>query len=159
MAFALPQSYTFQDYYDSGLAHLKAGEFPAAIDDLKQALALKPDSAAAMHKLGWAYIQNREYAAGESYQLKALELRPDCVVCAFKMGTSKMRQHDFAASADWYGKSVALKPEWGAARFYHAQSLAAAKQTDAALEELRAALKLDPSLDQAKKLLARLEAE
>ena len=150
---------TFKARYDAGLAHLNAGDFPAAIDDLKHALDMNPGSVAAMHKLGWAYIRNREFEAGESYQLKALELAPNCAICAFKIGTSRMQQHDFAASAEWYGKSVVLKPEWALARYYHALALHAVKQTDAALDEVRTALKLDPTLGPAEKLLARLEAK
>ena len=62
-----------------GQARAVLGRFSAAIDDLDQAIRLKPDSAAAFLERGFAYGKMGEYQRAIHDLSRALDLQPGMV--------------------------------------------------------------------------------
>jgi tetratricopeptide (TPR) repeat protein len=66
-----------EEFYDEGMFDFSSGEFDAAIDKFKQALALDGDYFDANHALGMAYYRLGRIDEAIATGLRSLEMRPN----------------------------------------------------------------------------------
>jgi tetratricopeptide (TPR) repeat protein len=60
-----------------GWVYYQQGRYVAAVDELKEAVKLKPDYALANYHLGWAYYDLGEFTKAREFMRKALDIDPD----------------------------------------------------------------------------------
>ncbi len=68
---------TKEQLHDDGMFDFSMGEFDAAIEKLKQALALDPDYFDAIHALGMAYYRKGQIDEAITTGLRSLEIKPN----------------------------------------------------------------------------------
>jgi tetratricopeptide (TPR) repeat protein len=90
----------------------KLGEAEAAY---RQAIALRPDYAAAYHNLGEVLGRHEKPAEAEAAYRKAVALRPNLVPAYFGLGRVLRAQEKLDAAEAAYRQAIALRPDYAAA--------------------------------------------
>jgi tetratricopeptide (TPR) repeat protein len=68
---------TALDFYNKGYAEANSGQYMQAIDNFKQAIALKPDYAEAYNMLGFSTRKSGDVKGAYAWYDKALKLKPN----------------------------------------------------------------------------------
>ena len=135
-------------YFSLGDYLYKKGNNVQAEQYLRNAIAIFPDYTDAILSLGCVLADQNDFAGAISYFEKTIELRPDSIQAAYaheNMGTVFRKQNRHLDAAFHFTRAVQLKPDFAKARFDLADSLLLQGRLDEAVENLRAAIQVEPN--------------
>ncbi len=136
-------SLTAKDYYDQGMTYFRSGDFSHAVYQLKLAIKLKPDYAAAHYKRGLAYLKMQQLEPAKEAVEKALEISPRYI-------QAQKRLQEIEKQIRWI--KIILKDHYNTAKsLYNQKNFAEAKN------EVEKALKIDPNYKPARDLLKDID--
>jgi tetratricopeptide (TPR) repeat protein len=135
----------FPSLANTAKAQLENGEFQKAIELLKRALELQPESAATRRNLARAYVLSGqpELAIAELRKLQA-ETAETSPAVAYLSGLAALRQLRYDEAIEHLQKSVELDPNEAALRFQLGIALSSLGRSDEAREQFEKAAELDP---------------
>jgi tetratricopeptide (TPR) repeat protein len=98
-------------FYMRGVALEQAGDWPRAEQDLKKALALKPDEPDILNYLGYSWIDRGEQVQqGKAMIEKALATKPDSGAIVDSLGWAYYRLGDYDQSVQQLERATELDP-------------------------------------------------
>ena len=132
------------------------GAFARATPLLEKVVAAEPNIPIAQLNLGVARSRQRQYARAVEPLKRAIELQPDVMVAHYELAIALYETGDLKTAAAHF-EIVALKmPKWADARYSLASVYARIDRVGDAVEELKAALTLEPRHFRANLLLGRI---
>jgi tetratricopeptide (TPR) repeat protein len=93
---------TALDYYNKGYAQANSGQYTQAIDNFKQAIALKPDYAEAYNMLGFSTRKSGDVKGAYAYYDKALKLKPNFPEAREYYGEAYLQDNNLAKAIQQY---------------------------------------------------------
>ncbi|MBB6142909.1 tetratricopeptide (TPR) repeat protein [Silvibacterium bohemicum] len=120
-------------------------QFPAAISNMKLAVAGDPQNAEWQDELGSLYAQRQDWADATKAFTAALQLSPDSAMVHLHLGIT-LQAGQQPGALDELKKASQLAPQNAAIALQLGQALANAGQDAQAIPVLRHALELDPAL-------------
>jgi tetratricopeptide (TPR) repeat protein len=139
-------------YDRRGVDLAQSGDLSAAIKQFRSALRLSPNYAQAWYHLGLAYDQARDTDQAMTGFEEALRVQPDYVEARYMLADCCRKRGDFAGERNVLGQVTAQAPQFAEAHYNYGIALKNGDKPQAAVQELRAAVKLSP--DNAKYMLA-----
>jgi tetratricopeptide (TPR) repeat protein len=142
---AQPSSADFPSVANTAKAQLENGEFQTAIELLKRALGLNPQSVAMRRNLARAYVLSGQpdLANEELRKLQSESAEPSPAV-AYLSGLAALRQLRYDEAVGHLQKAVELDPNEATLRFQLGIALSSLGQSDDAREQFEKAAELDP---------------
>jgi tetratricopeptide (TPR) repeat protein len=128
-----------------GVALAQSGDLTAAIQQFQSALRLDPSFAEARYHLALAYKRGGRTDDAISAYEEVLRLHPDIVEARYMLAECCAKRGDFEGELRLLAEVVARKPEFGEARYNYGLALTKGNRGAEALEQLRAAAKLNPA--------------
>ncbi len=95
-----------------GAARLELGEYQAAIDSYRAALAIKPDFEKIHNSLGIAHLRLQQYDEAEAAFRNAVEITPRFAPAWFNLGIVYENRKQWRAAAECYRKALEFKPDY-----------------------------------------------
>jgi tetratricopeptide (TPR) repeat protein len=93
------------------MLHLALKMRPAALEDFKQAVALKPDFIEARNNLGALLNETQDYGAAVQQLQEAVLISPDFVAARLNLGNAYRGQGQYAKASEEYRHVLRLKPD------------------------------------------------
>jgi tetratricopeptide (TPR) repeat protein len=145
-------------YFLRGSMNERAGNWPAAQADLREALYRSPDEPAALNYLGYALLERGEAVAEAAALIeRAAKMRPGDGGVIDSLGWSQYRQGRFAEAVTTLEKAAALEPADPVVTEHLGDAYWRVGRRIDARFRWRAALDLDPDVKQKKAMLAKVE--
>ncbi len=120
------------------------GRLDDAIAAGERALALQPNSVAALSNLGIAHYDRKDLDRAEEYQRRALAINPKCLPALNNLGSIQRERHDRDSAIDWYRRALAVEPKYVEAMNNLGAVLTESERFEEAADQLRAAIGLRP---------------
>jgi tetratricopeptide (TPR) repeat protein len=139
-----------------GRARLRLGDVAGAEAILSQAVALAPDSVEAQMQLGIVRLSRGQTKAAQPCFRAAIRAKPNLATAWFNLGLTLGSEVDRAECIAAFREAIRLKPDLVEAYLGLAVALRADGQPQAAADELRRGLDLQPEEPLRQKLLAQL---
>jgi tetratricopeptide (TPR) repeat protein len=135
----------FPSVANTAKAQLENGEHQKAIELLKQALELRPESAAMRRNLARAYVLSGqpELAIEELRRLQSDSAEPSPAV-SYLLGLAALRQLRYDDAVEHLRKAVELDPNEATLRFQLGIALSSLGRSEEAREQFEKAAELDP---------------
>ena len=130
------------DLYNQALESVKAGERDKAIEQLKAALAIHPNFAAALNGLGVQYMKLGKYQAAFEAFNAALTITPDSFILHLNCGITLFQLNKFAEAEKEFAAALLKNEASGTAHLYRARALIALNRLDDALKDLKRAVEI-----------------
>ena len=129
--------------YESGLRHLRAGQFAEALVCCDQMLAADPNHAGALHLKSLLSLQAGQFDQAIEWITRAIRLdpRPEYLLC---LGTTLLRQGRCDDALKAFDKAIQLKPDDAELWTYLGGVLVDLERLAEALLSYQQALKLNP---------------
>lgn len=146
-------------FYERGIAHERAGQWPEAESDFQFALRLAPEQPSVLNYLGYSWTergQNLPEARGMIQ--RALDQRPNDGAVIDSLGWVLLRLGDGPGALKNLERAVELQPEDAVVNGHLGDALAAVGRWREAEFQWRRALTLKPEPDDEKRINARLAA-
>ncbi len=137
-----------------GTVHLAAGDAPAALAELRKALALNPQLLVANGLLGRALMRNGEQEAALRAFLRELELNPNDFNANLEVGEIKKREQKFDDARIYVERALRMRPQDPTARFAMAGIHVSTGEAEAARKVLEGLVADEPKYSEAYVLLA-----
>jgi tetratricopeptide (TPR) repeat protein len=118
-----------------------AGRAPEALEHLKRAAALAPDSAEVFRRLGALLQSGGNLAGAERMLLRSLDLNKD-LKTAFNLGVLYQQQERYDRAAEVFGQILEARPDSHRAAYALGATLRALGDTEGAIAALRRYLSL-----------------
>lgn len=134
----------FNYYLTNGILFLKQKDSEKAIEQLKQAIALNPDSPKAYNLLGVAYFQRKDYELAEEQYKKAIDINPSYAKAYNNLGSVYFILRKFDKAEQMYKKALSLFPELISANYSLGTLLLALGNTEESTLYLSKGIELDP---------------
>lgn len=94
-----------------GIAHERAGAWPRAEADFKQALELSPEQPYVMNYLAYTWVeQGKDLPAARRMLERAVELRPNDGNIVDSLGWALFKMGDLPGAIRWLERAVELEP-------------------------------------------------
>jgi 4-amino-4-deoxy-L-arabinose transferase-like glycosyltransferase len=162
---ALEQSPGYpQAHLNIGFTHFREGNLDRAADAFHQELRLHPESEKAMYNLGVVSRDAGDIAGAEEWLRRALEVKPYFVearttlaALLFQKGTAEANREQVTRALSLFGEAVQLDGSRPVYRYNYALALGQSGRESEALEQLRAALEIDPGFEPARQMLKAAE--
>ncbi len=143
-------------------AELDAGQYPAAIARMQDAIAASPANALFCDQLGSMYAQQKNWPLAESAFLQAIKIDPTFAMAHFHLGAAlENSQPAIAPDAAQMQQAIAeltnatqLAPQSAIVQLELGKALVTAGRDDDAMTHFEQARKLDPSMAEADNQLA-----
>ena len=100
------------DLKAQGDAHLRKGDFAAAVQCYRQAIAIKPDNAKTLNNLGFALNEQGLFAEAQSCLEQALAIDPTVADAHYLLGTVSQAQGKSDIACSHFRKALALAPDF-----------------------------------------------
>lgn len=98
-------------FYSRGIAHERAGRWPAAEADFRRALELSPDQPYVLNYLGYTWVERGEHLQEARRMLeRAVALRPQDGNIADSLGWALFKLGDLQGAIRWLERAVELEP-------------------------------------------------
>ncbi|SDZ73097.1 tetratricopeptide repeat protein [Rubrimonas cliftonensis] len=98
-------------YYQSGIAHERAGNWPVAEAHFLRALELEPDQPLVLNYLGYTWVEmGHNLAEAQAMIEKAVDQRPDNGYITDSLGWVLYKLGDFDGAVTWLERAVELAP-------------------------------------------------
>lgn len=130
------------DLYNKALESVKVGERERAIEQLKAALAIHPNFAAALNGLGVQYMKLGKYQAAYEAFNSGLTITPDSFILHLNCGITLFHLNRYAEAESEFSAALLRNEASGSARIYRARALIALNRLDDAVKDLRRAVKI-----------------
>lgn len=130
------------DLYNKALESVKAGERDKAIEQLKAALAIHPNFAAALNGLGVQYMKLGNYQAAYEAFNSALTITPDSFILHLNCGITLFQLNRHAEAEAEFAKALLKNEASGTAHVYRARALIALNRLDDAAKDLKRAVEI-----------------
>jgi len=135
------------------------GRTPEAIAHLEEALRLKPDYAEAHNDLGIALSSAGRMPEAIAQYEEALRLKPDLFQASFNLGNALDSVGRTPEAIAQYEQALRVRPDDPTIHFYLAGALLRTPgRVNEAVAHLREVVRLQPDNDEARQILARIEA-
>jgi tetratricopeptide (TPR) repeat protein len=95
---------------DLAFCYLEAGRVEDALEQLRRAVALAPDSAFHHHDLAVVLIRQKRLQEAEEHLEAAVRLKPDFGDAYSNLGVVSYARRDLAAAMQWFERSLAIQP-------------------------------------------------
>ena len=144
-------------FYERGIAHERAGQWPEAESDFQFALRLSPDQPSVLNYLGYSWTEQGVHLVEARGMIeRALEQRPGDGAIVDSLGWVLLRLGDTQGALTNLERGVELQPEDPVVNGHLGDALAAAGRWREAEFQWRRALTLKPEADEEKRINARL---
>ena len=144
-------------FYERGIAHERAGNWPAAESDFEFALRLAPDHPSVLNYLGYAWTErNTRLDQARAMIQRAVDQRPNEGAFIDSLGWVQLKQGDRAEALKNLEKAVELQPEDPVVNGHLGDALAAAGRWREAEFQWRRALTLKPEPEETQRITERL---
>jgi Flp pilus assembly protein TadD len=130
--------------FHAARAHLDAGDYAAAQDALRAALALDPDAAAVHANLAFALAAAGDVDGAETHYRRAIALAPHTLQTYLNLGAMLTARHRANAALAVYAEALAFAPAAPALLSNRGMALAVSGREDDAEACYRRALEIDP---------------
>jgi tetratricopeptide (TPR) repeat protein len=137
-----------------GSVHLRAGDAPAALTELRKAVELNPMLPVVNGLLGRALLRNGEHEAAQRAFLRELEINPDDYNTNLQVGELKKRDQQFDDARVYIERALRMRPDDIAARFALAGVEVSTGRNEAARQLLEGVVAAAPKYSEACALLA-----
>ena len=137
-----------------GSAHLRVGDAPAALIELRKAVELNPTLPVANGMLGRALLRNGEHEAAQRAFLRELEINPDDYNTNLQVGELKKRDQRFDDARVYIERALRMRPDDIAARFALAGVEVSTGRNEAARQLLEGVVEAAPKYSEACAMLA-----
>lgn len=127
-----------------GLALAQAGNIAEAVEQFRAALQLAPDFPEAVYHLALAYDRMGRTDDAMATAEHALRLSPDLIQARYVLAGCCRKRGDFEGELRLLAKIAERAPEFAEARYNYGLELQREQKFPEAVEELRAAARLDP---------------
>jgi len=145
LALLLQPYGNFDARFDLGNAELREGRVPEAIDNLAEAVRLKPDSFEGQSSWGDAlFAAGRIGEAMEHYE-QALRLNPDYALAHYNLGNAQAQLGRMPEAIEQYQAALRLNPAYAEAEDNLGNALFQERRFDDALAHYEAAARLTPN--------------
>jgi tetratricopeptide (TPR) repeat protein len=132
-------------YVDLGIAYLRQGDQPRALETLRRAVEVGPRLAEAHNWLGVALAEKSDLPGAIAAFRKAIELDPKHGRAYANLGSALAKAGDYAAAVKVFEKALALEPESPAAHYNLGMALREKGDLEAALRHLQHVIDADPT--------------
>jgi Tfp pilus assembly protein PilF len=147
------EDYNF--YLTDGRLHLKQSDYGKAIDSLKKAVAIKPNSPRAHNLLGIAYFQQKDYTSARVEYENAVDLNTSYALAYNNLGSVHFMLGEFDGAKKMFKKALSLYPELVSAHYSLGTLLVAQGQVEEGTHYLRKGIELSPEfLEKSKAFVA-----
>ena len=131
-------------FFDQGRTFQSQGDFAAAQDSYRQALAHDPHMPEAHYNLGIIYYHQSALPAAVACFREAVALNPDFVEAAYNLGIALDDQHQSQQAADAYRHALRIRPDFAPAAYNLGLTLQTQGRLDLAIRAFREAIRADP---------------
>jgi tetratricopeptide (TPR) repeat protein len=143
----LPEDYVepeAQDYFDSGVAATRDGDFQKAVDAFTKVAEMAPDRPEVLYNLGFAYegLEKVDEAV-EQYE-KALALRPEYYDPLIALAAIHTERRAWSEAAGAYERAIAIRPQDVTVLFNYGAVSMNAGDMDHAVTAFQRVLELEP---------------
>jgi tetratricopeptide (TPR) repeat protein len=154
---AAPTAANWPLFYARGIAHERAGRWPAAEADFRQALALSPDQPLVLNYLGYSWVERGENLLEARRMLeRAVALRPQDGNIADSLGWALYKLGDIEGAIRWLERAVELEPLSSVINDHLGDAYWRAGRLREAQFQWRRALALGPEGEEGPKIEAKL---
>ena len=98
-------------YLNMGIAHYEKGDYKKSIEDLRRAVALKPDLAVAYYRMGLALERLWKRSEAIDAYRRAVKIRDDYEKAYYRLGYLLVKRGDRAGAVRAFRRVVKLAPE------------------------------------------------
>jgi tetratricopeptide (TPR) repeat protein len=140
-----------------GYAFFRVRDFAKAEQAFNRAIQLAPDSAEAEFYLGAIASERGNIAVAANHFRKATKLRPDYAAAYYFLGRCLSQEKKLAGAEEAFSAAIRYQPYHGAAHRELGNLLAQLGKKTEALRHLSHAVELDPTDEEAKKLLVQVQ--
>lgn len=133
-------------YGGLGYAYMSSGNAEQGIAAYKEQVRLTPNDAQAQHDLGFAYNAMGRHGEAFGPLVKATALDPGFAEAHYGIGYAYLRGDDFQKSVGFFNSAIRLQPNYADAYYGLGQAYALLGKADAANEQLKKLLTIDPKL-------------
>jgi serine/threonine protein kinase/Tfp pilus assembly protein PilF len=131
------------DHYLLGRKFVDAGEFPKAIEHLREAVKLDQNHFPAWHLLGNCYLEGREFHEAITCYTVCIGRRPKFYGSYFNRGLARMDLHQYDKAEADFDLAVERQPK--AAEVYRCRGLAREAQVPSVPQQRQTAARTQPS--------------
>lgn len=139
-----------------GMAAMKIGDYPTAIEKFKAEVAYVPDNDLAWANLGQVYLNVDSLERAKAAAEKALEISPDDTQANNLIGMYWMYKNDAAKAKAQFELALKKEPSNPAAWYYLATIARSQGDNQTALSNLMSAIKIAPNFRPAYELSAQI---
>jgi tetratricopeptide (TPR) repeat protein len=132
-----------------GNIHLRAGDAPAALAELRKAVELNPMLPVANGLLGRALLRNGEHEEAQRAFLRELEINPDDFNTNLQVGELKKRDQQFDDAKVYIERALRMRPDDAPARFSLSGVYVSTGNNEQALKLLEAVVAAEPKYSEA----------
>lgn len=97
-------------YIKEGNSFLKQGDYEQAVETLKRAIAINPNSSKAHNLLGIAYFRRKDYKLAKEQYEKSLQISPAYAQACSNLGSTHLMLRDFKEAEKMFKKALSLDP-------------------------------------------------
>lgn len=130
------------DLYNKALESVKAGQREKAIEQLKAALAIHPNFAAALNGLGVQYMKLGKYESAYEAFNSALTITPESFILHLNCGITLFQLNKYAEAEAAFSAALLRNEASGAGHVYRARALIALNRFDDAVKDLKRAVEI-----------------
>ncbi len=157
VAASSEESYNF--HLTEGRMFLRQNDSGKALDHLKKAVAIKPDSPRAHNFLGIAYFQLEDYKMAKKEYEKALDLNSSYAQAYNNLGSVYFMLRDFDKAKALFKRALSLFPNLVSAHYSLGTLLVAQGQVEEGTQYLLEGIELSPDfLDRNKAFIANFSS-
>jgi tetratricopeptide (TPR) repeat protein len=145
-------------FYQRGIAHERAGEWPQAEADFLRALELKPDQPLVLNYLGYSWVEQRtNFERAREMIESAVEQRPEDGYITDSLGWVLYRVGKFEEAVPYLERAVELMPTDPIINDHLGDALWMVGRKREAAFQWRRALSFDPEPEAAERIRRKLE--
>jgi tetratricopeptide (TPR) repeat protein len=127
-----------------GLSFLAQGEYGRAVEELRAAVEISPDSSKAHNYLGLCYFRQKAYDPAREQFEKAIALDPSFATAYNNLAGVYSVKSQFAKAEELYKKALSLSPDMISANYSLGILLLNIGQTEKGVSYLSRGIALDP---------------
>lgn len=105
----------FAAYAGRGLTYYRMKQFPAAVDDYTQALAIDPNSSVVLRNRCFALLELRQWEQADQDCQASAALEPNRAQSADTVGYVYLRQGRYSQAIEHFNQAIAMDPNYGPA--------------------------------------------
>lgn len=150
-------SVRYERHYRRGEQAYGAGDWPAAVEEFRAAVEVRPGSAEAWNALGRALLEAGDRDGAIDAFGAAVRLRPAFAEARNNLGVALLDGRDVAGAVAQFREAVAARPAYAPARYNLCLGLELLDRFAEALRECQAAQRLAPATPGLASTISRLE--